>query len=311
VQALLPRPVAPPLCRRQVGGGARDAPAPHNIYTRPAHAHAEHALLNAHNSPIPTNAHNSPIPTPMCDHPSEDLDLPANPPSQSQWWQVCYAKAVRAHARRGARREGGKERQRQPSGAAEGAKRERELEALSPEVRQHAERAVLVVPQLTSLASCGAGQLAAHSGGAVELLRAHSWRLRCAREAWPKSPILRFPTPSCGRASASADPSEGTTLLSGRRRRFRPQLQPRLRRKARLSSHRVMAARRAARDGCGHSPRRRCRHRRRCVRRRDTSCTWPSEAGRHAESAILASSLPPPCLSGLVPVAPDGAPHSG
>ena len=54
------------------------------------------------------------------------------------------------------RAEGGKERVRQPSGAAEGAaKREREEEAFAPAVRQHVERAVLVVPQLTTLAFWG------------------------------------------------------------------------------------------------------------------------------------------------------------
>ncbi len=85
---------------------------------------------------------------------------------------------MRAHARRVARRaEGGKERVRQPSGAAEGAaKREREEEAFAPAVRQHAERAVLVVPQRTSLAARGwlSSLLAGytHSGGAVELRRA-------------------------------------------------------------------------------------------------------------------------------------------
>jgi len=52
--------------------------------------------------------------------------------------QVCYAKAVRAHARKAARRaEGGKERERPPSGAAAGgSKRERENEAFGPLARQ-------------------------------------------------------------------------------------------------------------------------------------------------------------------------------
>ena len=55
VQALLPRPVAPPLCRRQVGGGARDAPAPHIIYTG-TRKHAAHALLSTH-QPYPKKLH--------------------------------------------------------------------------------------------------------------------------------------------------------------------------------------------------------------------------------------------------------------
>ena len=52
--------------------------------------------------------------------------------------QVCYAKAVRAHARKAARRaEGGKERERRPSGAAEGGvKRERDTEAFGPLLRE-------------------------------------------------------------------------------------------------------------------------------------------------------------------------------
>ena len=303
VQALLPRPVAPPLCRRQVGGGARDEPAPHIIYTS-THTHTAHRLLNAHTSP--RALYQSPI------FPPRSAVSPL-PPLSIPIWQVCYAKAVRAHARRGARRaEGGKGRERQPSGVAEGgAKREREEEAFAPAVRQHAERAVLVVSQLTTLASWGwpaSSTLRRRSsaaqgpvGGCGAAVGSGRSRRFCA-----------FPTPSCGRVSESADPSEGTTLLRKRRRRSRPQLQPRLRWRARLSSHRATAARRAARNGCGHSPRRRCRHRHRCVRRRVTSCIWLSEAGRYAECHFCwcYSTLPHP-LPGLVSVAPDGAPHSG
>ena len=101
---------------------------------------------------------------------------------------------MRAHARRGARRaEGGKERERQPSGVAEGgAKREREEEAFAPAVRQHAERAVLVVSQLTTLASWG-WPAKQHTPEAQLSRSGPSWRLRCSREPRPKSPILRLP----------------------------------------------------------------------------------------------------------------------
>lgn len=201
--------------------------------------------------------------------------------------QVCYAKAVRAHARKAARRaEGGKERERPPSGAAEGgSKRERENEAFGPLARQlvrdkirvrlrarviglgtpppyrayeHAERAVLVVPQLSSPLPPGAGPRLASKqrtrdeplnrrvpkaeakgrdpkaepkgraqgrgpkGGCVAAVRlGRSCRCcafptpGCGRAFLPplaRTLILtltRTNSHSCGRASASADPSEG------------------------------------------------------------------------------------------------------